>query len=227
MATYISLEQRAKILSAIKDEGMSIVDAAKTFLVTEDAIKKWMRKQSRNSHTSSTEVQRLKHGQDEYYTYYGLSRLSTLKRGTLNAGHTGLTTTPTWEEDFNFDETGNWHGSTTGYKTLVNGSTTLDQNRSNSKANEISGFTTNSGTAWAAPAYDSNGNATSIPKPSALANSYTCVYDGWNRLMSVKSGSTTVANYRYDGRVNGGCRRPPAPPATTTTAAAGTWSRSG
>jgi transposase len=60
MATYVSPEQRAKILSAVKDEGMSIIDAAKTFLVTEDTIKKWMRKQSRNSHTSSTEVQRLK-----------------------------------------------------------------------------------------------------------------------------------------------------------------------
>ena len=60
MATHIAPEQRAKILSAIKDEGMSITDAEKTFLVTEDTIRKWMRKQSRNGHTSSTEVQRLK-----------------------------------------------------------------------------------------------------------------------------------------------------------------------
>jgi transposase len=44
MATFISPEQRAKILSAIKDEGMSIPDAAKTFLITEDTIRKWMRK---------------------------------------------------------------------------------------------------------------------------------------------------------------------------------------
>lgn len=60
MATYVSPEQRAKILSAVKDEGMSIIDAAKTFLVTEDTIRKWMRKQTKNGHTSSTEVQRLK-----------------------------------------------------------------------------------------------------------------------------------------------------------------------
>lgn len=60
MATHVSPEQMANILSAIKDDGMSIVDAAKTFLVTEDTIKKWMRKQSRNGHTSSTEVQRLR-----------------------------------------------------------------------------------------------------------------------------------------------------------------------
>ena len=59
MATHVTPEQKAKILSAIKDEGMSIVDAAKTFLVTEETIKKWMRKQSRNGHTSSTEMQRI------------------------------------------------------------------------------------------------------------------------------------------------------------------------
>ena len=137
--------------------------------------------------------------QDEYYTYDGLNRLSTLQRGTLNSGHTGLTTTPTWEEDFNFDPAGNWHGTTTGYKELVNGSTTLDQNRSNSKANEITGITTNSGTAWSVPGYDANGNATSIPQPASLASAYTCVYDAWNRLMSVKSGGTTIGTYRYDG----------------------------
>lgn len=60
MATYISPEQRAKILSSIKDEGMSITDAAKTFLVTEKTIRGWLRKQTRNAHTSSTEVQKLK-----------------------------------------------------------------------------------------------------------------------------------------------------------------------
>ena len=60
MATHVSAKQRAKILSAVKDDGMSIIDAAKTFLVTEDTIKKWMRKQTKNGHTSSTEVQRLK-----------------------------------------------------------------------------------------------------------------------------------------------------------------------
>lgn len=60
MATYISPEQRAKILSSIKDDGMSILDAATTYLVTEKTIRVWLRKQTRNAHTSSTEVQRLK-----------------------------------------------------------------------------------------------------------------------------------------------------------------------
>ena len=60
MAQYISPEQRAKIMSSIKDEGMSIVDASKTFQVSVKTIGKWLRKQPRNAHTSSTEVERLK-----------------------------------------------------------------------------------------------------------------------------------------------------------------------
>ncbi|GEM_PF-6688644 len=40
MVTYISPEQQAKILSAIKTEGMSTPDAAKTFMITENTIKK-------------------------------------------------------------------------------------------------------------------------------------------------------------------------------------------
>lgn len=60
MAQYISPEQRAKIISAVKDEGMSIEDAAKTFLVVEQTIRRWLRKQTKNAHTSSTEVQKLR-----------------------------------------------------------------------------------------------------------------------------------------------------------------------
>ena len=60
MAQYISPEQRAKILSAIKDEGMSIPDVAKTFLVAEKTVRRWLRKQTHNAHTSSTEVQKLR-----------------------------------------------------------------------------------------------------------------------------------------------------------------------
>ncbi len=71
MATYISPEQRAKIISAVKDEGMSIIDAAKTFLITEDTIRKWLRKQTKNGHTSSTEVQRLKQENQELKAIIG------------------------------------------------------------------------------------------------------------------------------------------------------------
>ena len=71
MAQYIMPEQRAKILSAIKDEGMSIPDAAKTFMVAEYTVKKWLRKQTKNGHTSSTEVQRLKQENQELKAIIG------------------------------------------------------------------------------------------------------------------------------------------------------------
>lgn len=71
MAQYISLEQRAKILSAIKDEGMSIPDAAKTFLVAEKTIRRWLRKQTHNAHTSSTEVQKLRQENQELKAIIG------------------------------------------------------------------------------------------------------------------------------------------------------------
>lgn len=60
MSQYISQEQRAKIVSSIKNDGMSIADAAKTYLIAEKTIRKWLRSKSNNSHTSSTEVQKLK-----------------------------------------------------------------------------------------------------------------------------------------------------------------------
>lgn len=71
MATFITPEQRAKIISAVKDEGMGIPDAAKTFLVTEGTIRKWLRRQTKNSHTSSTEVQRLKQENQELKAIIG------------------------------------------------------------------------------------------------------------------------------------------------------------
>ncbi len=60
MAQYISPEQRAKIIASIKDEGMSVIDASKTYQVSEKTIRKWLKKKTNNAHTSSTEVERLK-----------------------------------------------------------------------------------------------------------------------------------------------------------------------
>ena len=60
MAQYISPEERAKIVSSVKDEGLAIEDAAKTYQVSPKTVRKWLRKQPRNAHTSSTEVERLK-----------------------------------------------------------------------------------------------------------------------------------------------------------------------
>jgi len=60
MGNPITPEIRAKILSAIKDDGISIADAAKNYNFTEDTIKKWLRGSANNSNTSSYELQRLR-----------------------------------------------------------------------------------------------------------------------------------------------------------------------
>jgi len=53
-------EIRAKIISAIKDDGMPIAEAAKTYNFKEDTIRKWLRSSIDNAHTSSSELYRLR-----------------------------------------------------------------------------------------------------------------------------------------------------------------------
>jgi RHS repeat-associated protein len=131
---------------------------------------------------------------DELYTYDGMSQLVSLDRGQLNSTNTGLVSnTKTFAEAWSLDMTGNWSG----YREDTDGDGTwnLNQSRTYGAANEI---TATSG--WATPGYDRNGNMTTIPQPSDPTQSYTCVYDGWNRLVRMTDGSNTVAEYRYDGR---------------------------
>ena len=142
-------------------------------------------------------------GQDEYYTYDGLYQQDSLKRGDLTGtfpNYTGIAGTPTWQEDFDYDPTGNWNGSSTGYQTQVNGTTTLNQNRTHNVANEISNITETTGTAWPTPTHDTNGNLTKVPRPLDLGNSFDLEYDAWNRLVEVKNtGGSVVSTYAYDG----------------------------
>jgi RHS repeat-associated protein len=79
------------------------------------------------------------------------------------------------------------------------GPITLNQSRTATAANEISGISASVGSTWAPPTYDAAGNMTSIPIPSGLTSNYTAVYDAWNRLVSLSNGSTTVATHSYDG----------------------------
>jgi len=137
-------------------------------------------------------------GQDEYYSYDGLYQLKTLKRGDLNAGKTDISGTPAWQEDFNYDPTGNWRGTTSAYVTKVNGTTTLDQNRTHDKANEI--LTLTGTPPWPDPTHDAEGNMTKVPQPATPTSSYDCKYDAWDRLVEVKvTGGAVVGTYRYDG----------------------------
>ncbi len=56
----ITPEIRAKIFSSIKDDGVAITEAAKTYDLTEDTIRRWLRGTVDNANTSSSELQRLR-----------------------------------------------------------------------------------------------------------------------------------------------------------------------
>ena len=114
--------------------------------------------------------------------YDGLGRLTNFARGTLSIsnGNTVPDTiaSPTGSESWSLDALGNW-------ASFTNGSTT--QTRTANQQNEItsvSGATT--------PAYDMNGNTTTDQTGKTL------IYDAWNRLVEVKSGSTVLEQYSYD-----------------------------
>ena len=130
--------------------------------------------------------------QDEFYTYDGLNQLLTLQRGTLNSGKTGINGTPTWEEDFTIDPTGNWDN----YVNQVNGTTTLNQPRTHNAVNEVETISGSS----SLMAQNAAGNMVKAPQPLDWGSAYAMTYDAWQRLVQVKSGSATVATYAYDGQ---------------------------
>ncbi|MDR1383551.1 MAG: RHS repeat-associated core domain-containing protein, partial [Planctomycetaceae bacterium] len=93
---------------------------------------------------------------------------------------------------FAFDATGNFAN----YKQDSNGDGTFDlnQNRVHNKVNEITSIADS--TSYVA--CDKNGNMTKVPKSDNWSAAYDLVYDAWNRLITVKSGSTVIASYAYD-----------------------------
>ena len=120
---------------------------------------------------------------EELYAYDKLNRLATMDRGTLTGNpYDSISGTPAREEDFTLDAVGNW----TDYLVKTSGQTDLDQDREHNKANEITSITEGEGQGWDDPAHDAAGNATTIPRPNSPFNSFTCLYDAWNRLVRDK-----------------------------------------
>jgi len=93
-------------------------------------------------------------------------------------------------QDWTLDALGNWAGFTD-----QGDSQTRDHNAAN-ETGAISGDLK-----WIDPTYDDAGNMTSGPAPGAETTEYKFVYDAWNRLVKVtdSAGTTTIAEYRYDG----------------------------
>ncbi len=127
-------------------------------------------------------------GFDEQYVYDGLYQITDRKRGTLSGGV--ITGTPTEEEQFSFDPTGNWPTYLTKDSS---GTTTLNQTRTHQLANEINAISPSGSTG-----YDANGNMTTMPEVDVWATAQTVTYDAWNRPITVTQ-SGTLGTYQYDG----------------------------
>ena len=136
----------------------------------------------------------------EVYAYDGLDRLVGMDRGTLNEPKTAITGTPTRQEDWNLNQTGNWAG----YDVAENGSDVLVQTRDNNKANEIIGIDETTGPEWLTPQWDARGNMLSGPVPGAETTRQHYKWDAWNRMVAVYAddegeAGDLIATYRYDG----------------------------
>jgi hypothetical protein len=130
---------------------------------------------------------------DQAYTYDGLGRALTSQVGSLSGSTIGGT--PASEEDWTLDGLMNWSN----YVQKNSGTTVLNQSRTSSPANEISGISATVGSTWATPAYDLAGDMTTVPIPATPSYGYTATYDSCNRLVSLVNGTVTVATYAYDG----------------------------
>jgi RHS repeat-associated protein len=131
---------------------------------------------------------------DEGYTYDTLNRLTQMQRGTLSGGT--ITGTPTVQQTWSLDPVGNW--ST--FATAASGTTNLNQQRTDNTVNEITAITETAGPTWITPAYDPAGNTTTMPQVADPTQSFTAVYDAWNRMTSISDVGGTVGTYTYDGR---------------------------
>ncbi|MBS0266027.1 MAG: RHS repeat-associated core domain-containing protein [Planctomycetes bacterium] len=140
-------------------------------------------------------------GLDEIYGYDGLYRLKSVNRGRLNPTNTAISTgTGTFTQCWTLDSTGNWKGFREDDK--GNGTWNVVQSRSANLVNEITAIINSVGSAWGQPAYDKNGNMTTIPQPANPSSTYAGEYDAWNRLVTLSdptNGNTLQTNL-YDGR---------------------------
>jgi RHS repeat-associated protein len=115
--------------------------------------------------------------------YDQLDQLTAFSRGVLSAsGGTGTPldtiASPSHSQSWSFDALGNWTNVTTDG---------VSQNRTANQQNQITSIT-----GLTTPGYDKNGNTTTDQAGNTL------IFDAWNRLVTVKAGSTTLAAYGYN-----------------------------
>jgi RHS repeat-associated protein len=139
------------------------------------------------AHSMSPEVKT----QDHFYAYDALQQVKLHQRGNLwppsGPPYTGVADLQQ-QEDFVFDETGNW-------LQYVSNAPTLDQHRTHDKANQITSLSHPVGVVQ--PAYDPVGNMTRMPKTSEWTSADELTWDAWNRLVKVRpagSGSSSSSS---------------------------------
>ncbi|WP_156514518.1 DUF6268 family outer membrane beta-barrel protein [Planctomyces sp. SH-PL14] len=133
---------------------------------------------------------------DELYSYDGTHRLKDMGRGLLNGTNTALTS-QTFAQCWTLDTTGNWSGMK---EADTGGAWTLEQTRTASEVNEITGITNTVGSAWAQAVYDRAGSMTEMPQPKTPTDAYQATYDAWNRMTKIADDEEVVSEYQYDGR---------------------------
>jgi RHS repeat-associated protein len=113
--------------------------------------------------------------------YDGLNQLPAFARGTLSASQQGglldTVASPSTTESWSYDAMGNFASVT------VNSTQTI---RTHNQQNEVTAIGSTTLT------FDKDGNTTGDDQ------GHTLTYDAWNRLISVKNGSTALDAYSYD-----------------------------
>ena len=117
----------------------------------------------------------------QLFSYDNLNRLTTYQRGTLNSGHTSITTDNTLA-----GSSQSWDLDALGNQTSV----TTDGTAKDNTVNDQNQLTANGSSDLA---YDKDGNTTTDE------NGDTDVYNAWNGLVAIKnSGGTTLTAYTYN-----------------------------
>ncbi len=131
--------------------------------------------------------------QDQHTWYDGLRQVERHDRGGLTPAtgppYAGISNLRQ-QEDFTYDETGNWLRYQSYAPALV-------QDRAHNKANQITEITGPLGVVQ--PAYDPVGNMSALPAPGDWTKAFTCQWDAWNRLVQIKDGGTVLQANSYDG----------------------------
>ena len=133
-------------------------------------------------------------GQDLHFGYDGLYQVAERQRGLLNTNTSAIGGIPSQQEDFSYDETGNW----VSYRQANTGELDIDQSRVNNRSNQITQVDGSS----AGVSYDRNGNMLELPTGEALTGPpRKLVWDAWDRLVEVRDAEDTpIASYQYDAQ---------------------------